>query len=101
MLHRILRGTGIEGLAGIAKARPLTPSVALVRPMLDYRGDEVLEYLRAIGQDYRTDATNEDSQWTRNRLRHELLPLLREQYNPRSGRSALAIGCAGGEANSC
>ena len=53
VLHRILRGTGIEGLAGIARARPLTPGIALVRPMLDIKRRDVIAYLAAIGQDYR------------------------------------------------
>ncbi|HEY3393182.1 MAG TPA: hypothetical protein VGK58_10765, partial [Lacipirellulaceae bacterium] len=42
---------------------------------------DVLEYLAAIGQDYRTDPTNRDTRWTRNRLRNDLLPHLRERYN--------------------
>ncbi len=81
VLQRMLRGTGIEGLAGMARVRLLSPSVALVRPMLNVIRREVIDYLAAIGQDFRTDATNNDTRWTRNRLRHELLPNLREQYN--------------------
>jgi tRNA(Ile)-lysidine synthase len=81
VLQRILRGTGIEGLAGMPGVRPLTPSIALVRPLLGLRRTDVLEYLAAIGQEYRTDATNQNTQWTRNRLRNELLPKLREDYN--------------------
>lgn len=81
VLHRILRGTGIDGLAGIPAARPLSPSVTLVRPMLGIRRAELIEYLSAIGQAFRNDSTNQDSQWTRNRLRNELLPHLRERYN--------------------
>lgn len=82
VLHRLLRGTGIEGLAGIPKARPLSPGIALVRPLLQVWRHEVIEYLAAIGQDFRTDASNQDTRWTRNRLRHELLPQLRD-YNPK------------------
>ncbi len=98
VLHRILRGTGIEGLAGMAKARPLTASVALVRPMLNLQRREVLEYLAAVGQDYRTDATNLDHQWTRNRLRHELLPQLRERYNRCVDAALMRLAVQGGEA---
>jgi tRNA(Ile)-lysidine synthase len=98
LLHRILRGTGIDGLAGILKARPLTPSIALVRPMLDLRRHDVLEYLAAIGQDYRTDATNQDMQWTRNRLRHEILPLLRERFNSQVDAALLRLAVQAGEA---
>ena len=98
VLHRILRGTGIDGLAGMAKARPLTPGIALVRPMLDLKRRDVLDYLAAIGQDYRTDATNQDTQWTRNRLRHELLPQLRERYNPQVDAALLRLAAQAGEA---
>jgi tRNA(Ile)-lysidine synthase len=81
VLHRIVRGTGLSGLAGMVRSRPLSPSVTLVRPLLDMRRRDVLDYLAAIGQDYRTDPSNADPRFTRNRLRHDLLPLLREQYN--------------------
>jgi tRNA(Ile)-lysidine synthase len=81
VLHRILRGTGLAGLAGMRFSRPLSPSVTLVRPLLAARRREVLGYLQAICQDFRTDHTNSDTRWTRNRLRHELLPLLRDRYN--------------------
>jgi tRNA(Ile)-lysidine synthase len=97
VLHRILRGTGIEGLAGIARSRPLTESIALVRPMLDVRRSEVLQYLASTGQDYRTDASNDDTQWTRNRLRHELLPSLREDYNPRVDEALVRLAAQAGE----
>ena len=83
VLHRLLRGTGLEGLRGIAAARPLAEGVTLVRPMLDLSRGEVLAYLEAIGQESRHDATNDDRTLTRNRLRHELLPLLARDYNPR------------------
>jgi tRNA(Ile)-lysidine synthase len=81
VLHRILRGTGLAGLVGIRPSRQLSPSVALVRPLLGLTRREVLAYLSDISQDYRIDPTNNDTRWTRNRLRHELLPLLRESYN--------------------
>ncbi len=97
VLHRILRGTGIDGLAGMAKARPLTPGVALVRPMLELKRHDVLAYLADTGQDYRTDATNQDTQWTRNRLRHELLPKLREGFNPQVNAALLRLAAQAGE----
>jgi tRNA(Ile)-lysidine synthase len=98
VLHRILRGTGIEGLAGMLIARPLTPGIALVRPMLSVKRLDVLEYLAAIGQDYRVDATNQDTRWTRNRLRHELLPQLRERYNPQVDAALVRLAVQAGEA---
>ena len=82
ILHRILRGTGIAGLAGIPRSRLLTPAVSLLRPMLPFRRAEVLAYLHDLGQPFRQDDSNRDTQFTRNRIRHELLPLLAEHYHP-------------------
>jgi tRNA(Ile)-lysidine synthase len=81
VLHRLLRGTGLRGLGGIPARRPLVPGVALLRPLLGARRDEVLAFLRAAGADFREDASNADLRFTRNRIRHELLPLLAAQYN--------------------
>lgn len=82
VLFRTLRGTGLRGLAGIPRTRALTGSVTLVRPLLDCSRTRVIDYLTELGQGYRTDSSNAETQFTRNRLRHDLLPLLREQYNP-------------------
>jgi tRNA(Ile)-lysidine synthase len=82
VLHRLLRGTGLRGLRGIAARRPVGGGVEVVRPLLTVPKAEVLAYLRAAGQDFRQDATNADRNLTRNRIRHELLPHLAEQYNP-------------------
>jgi tRNA(Ile)-lysidine synthase len=81
VLHRILRGTGVTGVAGIRRFRQFLPHVALVRPLLDFRRAEVTEYLRAIHQPFREDPTNADIRFTRNRIRHELLPQLARDYN--------------------
>lgn len=81
VLFRILRGTGLRGLAGIPRTRALTTSLTLIRPLLDCSREMVTDYLKELQQDYRTDSSNSETRFTRNRLRHELLPLLREQYN--------------------
>jgi tRNA(Ile)-lysidine synthase len=83
VLHRLLRGTGLQGLRGIAGRRPLEPGVGVVRPLLQATRAEVLAYLRGLGQPYREDRSNRDLRHTRNRIRHELLPHLAERYNPR------------------
>jgi tRNA(Ile)-lysidine synthase len=77
VLHRLMRGTGLRGLRGIAAARQLTPGVRLVRPLLTVSREDVIAYLRAIDQPWREDETNRDPAFTRNRIRHELIPLLR------------------------
>lgn len=81
VLQRILRGTGIAGLSGIPRARSLSASVTLVRPMLSVWRREVMEYLDQLGQGYRRDASNDDMRHTRNRLRHALFPLIRREFN--------------------
>jgi tRNA(Ile)-lysidine synthase len=82
VLHRILRGTGLAGLTGIAPMRSMTPAVTLLRPLLNVRRSEVLTYLESHGKTYRIDKTNFENQFTRNRIRNELLPMLREKINP-------------------
>jgi tRNA(Ile)-lysidine synthase len=98
VLHRILRGTGIDGLSGIPSHRPLSASVTLVRPLLQLTRLDVLRYLAEIGQDFRTDETNTDTRWTRNRLRHELLPTLRQRFNSDVDSALLRLAGQAGEA---
>lgn len=82
VLHRLLRGTGIKGLAGIPPRRELGAGVEVVRPLLGVTRAEVLAFLKAEGQSSREDSSNRDLRLTRNRLRHTLLPLLAQEYNP-------------------
>lgn len=83
VLFHVLRGTGAAGLAGIARRRRIAPGVEVVRPMLRVTRADLLDYLAAIGQDYRTDASNADLSRSRNRIRHDLLPRAIE-FNPRA-----------------
>ena len=111
VLHRLIRGTGLQGLRGIARSkwavgsgqwaetertedreqkteggsaatahRPL-PTAHLLRPLLALTRADVLAHLAAIGQAHREDASNADTRFTRNRIRHEVLPLLKT-FNP-------------------
>jgi tRNA(Ile)-lysidine synthase len=82
VLHRILRGTGIGGLAGIPRARELSPGISLLRPLLAVTRGEVLTYLASLSQTCREDSSNASSAFTRNRIRHALLPLLEKEYAP-------------------
>jgi tRNA(Ile)-lysidine synthase len=79
VLMRLVRGAGTRGLAGIY---PEQRDLKIVRPLLGFRRHEIEKYLKSIGQPWREDATNNDLQHTRNRIRHELLPLLAKDYNP-------------------
>jgi tRNA(Ile)-lysidine synthase len=77
LVMRMIRGTGVGGLAGM---RPVTGR--LVRPLLDYRRQELEQYLRDIDVPWRQDSTNQSRAMTRNRIRAEVLPILRT-FNPR------------------
>ena len=80
-LLRLLRGAGTTGLAGIWSDRQMA-GLRVIRPMLAVSRGEVLKYLSAYGLKYRVDASNADRRFLRNRIRHELLPLLERDYNP-------------------
>lgn len=80
VLHRIIRGTGIAGLAGIPRTRELAEGLTVIRPLLHIRRRECVDYLAALKQQYRTDSSNADRRYTRNRLRHDLLPEMAD-YN--------------------
>jgi tRNA(Ile)-lysidine synthase len=98
VLHRIVRGTGIAGLAGMRRTRPLAEGVSLIRPFLPVRRAELAAYLTDLGQSFREDATNAERRFTRNRLRHELLPQLAEQYNANVVDALLRLSRLAGEA---
>jgi len=98
VLHRLVRGTGLAGLAGMPRVRPLSPTVTLVRPILCVGREDVIEYLAAVGQDFRRDSTNSDCRFTRNRIRHELLPALRSQYNTNVDEVLTRLAQQAGEA---
>jgi tRNA(Ile)-lysidine synthase len=82
VLHRLLRGTGLQGLRGIAARRELEAGVGVVRPLLQTTRSEIIAYLCQLNQPFREDSTNRDLAFTRNRIRLELLPYLAERYNP-------------------
>ena len=80
VLMKLLRGAGTRGLAGIFPERRLS-SGRVVRPLLEIRRDEIREYLRELKQPWREDLSNSDVEFTRNRIRANIMPLLRE-LNP-------------------
>jgi tRNA(Ile)-lysidine synthase len=87
IVHHFVRGSGLAGLAGISWLED-----DLARPLLDLTHAETAAYCAARGWQPREDATNRDLRFTRNRIRHELLPLL-ETYNPNL-RATLARNAA-------
>ena len=98
VLHRLLRGTGLAGLSGMGRIRLLSSSAILVRPLLGMRRQTLLEYLACLQQDYRIDLSNFDPRHTRSRLRHELLPALRQDFNPQVDLALLRLSSQAREA---
>ena len=107
VLLKLLRGGWTRGLAGIFPAVELRRSTTkdtkehkgerLIRPLLNIRRAELREYLTALQQTWREDKTNSDISFSRNRVRHELLPLLERDYHSAiaeilSGTAELARG---------
>jgi tRNA(Ile)-lysidine synthase len=85
VLFRILRGTGVRGLRGIPYRRD-----RFIRPLLDLPRRQVLAYLRRRSIPFCDDPSNADPRFARARLRHRLLPALREE-NPRVGEALRAL----------
>ncbi len=90
---RLLRGTGGEGLAGMKwrSPSPVDPGLALVRPLLEVAKDELRRFAREHKIRFREDTTNFFTDLLRNRIRHELLPLLRKTYQPGLNRTVLRL----------
>ncbi|MBQ0000956.1 MAG: tRNA lysidine(34) synthetase TilS [Clostridiales bacterium] len=78
VLHHLARGTGLRGMAGI-----LPVSGDIIRPILCLTRKEVEAYCLERGLSYVTDSTNLEDHYTRNRIRHQILPLLEQEVNPK------------------
>ena len=101
VLLKFLRGAWTRGLGGVYPvAHAGTENSRVVRPMLGVSRQEVEAYLTSIGQTWREDESNLDRRFLRNRVRHDLLPLLEREFNPnmRSALSDLAEIARGEEA---
>lgn len=83
VLLKFLRGAGTKGVAGIYPEMLAGEShIRFVRPLLEISRAQIESYLSGIGQPWREDESNLDRRFYRNRVRHELLPLLEREYNP-------------------
>ena len=94
ILLNLLRGSGLRGLSGMQPVRG-----ALIRPLLAVPKKEILDYLDRHGLSYVTDSSNDSDAYTRNRLRHTVLPLLETLVNSQALRHIGAAGVRCGEAD--
>jgi tRNA(Ile)-lysidine synthase len=78
VLYRLLRGSGLSGLAGM---RPVTAD-GLIRPLLTFSREEIRNWACVQEIRWREDSTNQSQTFARNRLRHETIPALAERFNP-------------------
>lgn len=83
VLFRLLRGTGPHGLAGIPHYRLSASGNAIVRPLLSVERKDIEEYIRDNKLKPNIDRSNQDSTYSRNRIRNELIPYLEKNYNPK------------------
>ena len=78
LLMRVIRGTGIDGLGGIKYNR----GDGVIRPILDIERCDIEKYCRDNDLHFCNDSTNSDSDYTRNRIRNELIPFIEDKFNP-------------------
>jgi tRNA(Ile)-lysidine synthase len=90
---RLLRGSGSQALAGMKSSSPspVKRSICLVRPLLSCTKSALLQFASEQGIKFREDCSNASLDIQRNRIRHELLPLLRRNYQPGLSKSILRL----------
>jgi tRNA(Ile)-lysidine synthase len=82
VLMNLLRGAGLDGLGGIPPVRG-----RFIRPLIRVRRKDILSYLAENRLEYMTDQTNADTLFMRNKVRHQLMPLLEKEFNPKIAES--------------
>ncbi len=83
VLMNLIRGSGTKGVSGIPPVRETDGGrCRIIRPLIHCTKAEILAFLKCEKLAYRLDSSNADLSFLRNRVRHQLLPILRESYNP-------------------
>lgn len=77
VLHNFMRGAGLNGLCGIS-----VKNGNIIRPILNIKKDEIIEYLDENRIEYNIDRTNKELIYTRNKIRNDLIPKIENEYNP-------------------
>jgi tRNA(Ile)-lysidine synthase len=82
LLYNLIRGTGADGLQALTWQRPLTENIILIRPLLEITRSQTGEFCQKFNLPIWEDSTNQNLQHPRNRIRQELIPYLKETFNP-------------------
>lgn len=88
ILHNIIRGTGLAGLSGMKPVR----DEFIIRPLLEVSRQEIEDYCHVNDLKYRTDHTNDEIIYTRNRIRHKIIPMIEEEFNPNFVNGLVRMG---------
>lgn len=80
VLHQLLRGTGLNGLAGMGESRALSTSQTLLRPLLKITRAQIESYAAGRDLQWIEDESNNDTRHTRNFLRHEVIPVIAARF---------------------
>ncbi len=96
ILFRLMRGTGPDGLAGISHSRSEGP-FTVIRPLLDTYRSEIEEYCSLSGLEPVTDHTNSQTVYSRNKIRLQLLPYMKKEYNTNIMAALTRLGRIAGE----
>ncbi|TYT74552.1 tRNA lysidine(34) synthetase TilS [Desulfobotulus mexicanus] len=95
ILMNLIRGCGPDGLGGI----PAIRDGYVVRPLIDMERKEIISYLKDKGLSWKEDPSNTDTRFLRNRIRHQLIPLLENNFNPAIRKGLLRTGNIAAEEN--
>lgn len=80
VLHQMLRGTGLQGLAGMGEARELRSGQMLLRPLLNVSREDIEKYAKEKKLKWIEDESNDDTTYTRNFIRHEIVPVIAQRF---------------------
>lgn len=87
ILHNLFRGTGLKGLSGIAPVRG-----RIIRPVLWAQREDIVNWLRSCRIEYVEDSTNRENDYTRNKIRNELMPVISSSVNEQAVQNILRAG---------
>jgi tRNA(Ile)-lysidine synthase len=81
LLLHLIRGSGLKGLGGMEPSREIAKGITLIRPLLSTTRDEIVKYVKERSLKFVVDRTNRTKKYSRNVIRHDILPLLKK-HNP-------------------